>query len=83
MYAVADWMVVVGFVLAGFGVTLRTVILMRSSDALPLSGPPLHGRQLFRAYRTSNPASKLPITMWVSVAAGLVLLIAGLLLEFR
>jgi hypothetical protein len=83
MYAVADWMVVAGFVLAGFGVALRTVILMRSSDALPHNGPPLHGRQLFRAYRASNPASKLPITMWVSIAAGFVLLIAGFLIEFR
>jgi hypothetical protein len=83
MYAIADWMVVAGFVLAGLGVTLRTVILMRSCDALPLNGPPLHGRQLFRAYRASNPASKLPITMWVSIAAGLILLVAGFLLEFR
>jgi CHASE2 domain-containing sensor protein len=83
MSAAADWMVVAGFVLAGLGVILRTVILMRFSDALPVSGAPLHGRQLLRAYRASNPASKLPVLMWATLVVGLVLLVAGLLLEFR
>lgn len=83
MHASADWMVVAGFFLAGLGVTLRTVILMRCSDVISTTGTMLYGRQLLRAYRLSNPRSKLPLAMWVTLSAGLILLVAGLLLEFR
>jgi len=83
MNAAADWLVVVGFFLAGLGVTLRTILLMRSNDAQPPDGSALYGRGLLRPYRENNPKSKLLIAMWSSLALGLVLLIAGFLLEFR
>ena len=82
MNSAADWMVVAGFLLAVTGVALRIVIMMRSSDAGPVTATPLVGRNLVRSYRASHPASKLPAVMWISIAIGLVLLIAGMLLEF-
>jgi len=83
MNGVADWMVVTGFLLAGLGVVLRVVILMRSSDAHPPNDQPRRARDLYRAFRAGNPTSPLPTAMWTSVSAGLVLLIAGFLLELR
>jgi hypothetical protein len=83
MIAAADWLVVVGFFLAGLGLTLRIIVLMRSNDAQPPDGPALYGRQLLRAYRESNPKSKLLTSMWSSLGLGLILLIAGFLLELR
>ena len=83
MFAAADWLVVVGFFLAGLGVTLRIIILMRSSDAQTPDGRAPYGRQLLRAYRENNPKSKLLMAMWSSLGLGLVMLIAGFLLEFR
>jgi uncharacterized protein (DUF2252 family) len=83
MNSTADWMVVVGFVLTLTGITLRVVVMMRSSDLNPATSSPLVGRALVRAYRAAKPSSKLPWVMWLSISAGLVLLIAGMLLEFR
>jgi hypothetical protein len=76
-------MVVAGFLLCVLGVALRVVIMMRSTDAFPANATPLAGSNLVRAYRISKPTGKLPLAMWVSISAGLILLIAGLLLEFR
>jgi len=83
MNSTADWIVVAGFLMAVLGVALRTLIMMRSSDAHPANAPSLTGGDLVRAYRVTNPRSGLPSMMWASLSAGLVLLIAGLLLEFR
>jgi hypothetical protein len=83
MNSAADWIVVAGFLFAVTGVALRIVIMMRSSDANPVAATPLVGRDLVRSYRVARPASKLPLVMWISIAAGSVLLIAGMLLEFR
>jgi hypothetical protein len=83
MTSTADWMVVVGFLLCVLGVTLRVAIMMRSTDALAANTTRLAGRDLVRAYRNSKPKSWLPLAMVLSVSSGLVLLIAGLLLEFR
>ena len=77
----ADWFVVAGFLTALFGIALRIIIMMRASDARPADATPLAGGALLRDYRTSNPRSKLPILMWASIATGLVMLIAGFLLE--
>jgi len=79
----ADWVVVAGFLLAAFGVALRVVIMMRSSDARPAKATPLAGGDLVRAYRVAHPASWLPRVMWASLCTGLVLLVAGFLLELR
>jgi hypothetical protein len=78
-----DWIVTAGFLLAVTGLTLRIVIMMRSSDARPANQTPLVGGNLIRAYRSAHPSSWLPIIMWISVCAGPALLIAGFLLEFR
>ena len=83
MNSTADWMVVAGFLMAITGVALRVVVMMRSSDQHPATAIPPVGKALVRAYHTTNPSSKLPLVMWLSMSAGLVLLIAGLLLEFR
>jgi len=83
MNSAADWIVVAGFLLAVTGLALRIVIMMRASDANPATAPPLAGRDLIRADRASRPTSRLPLVMWASIAAGSILLIAGMLLEFR
>ena len=83
MNARADWMVVAGFLLAAVGVGLRIFMMMRSSDLYPAAAAAKGGRELLRSYRNSFPKSRLPIAMWISLGVGLIMLIAGLLLEFR
>jgi hypothetical protein len=83
MTTTADWLVVAGFLLAAFGVSLRIFMMMRSSDAHPVNAQPRDTRGLMRTYSTSFPKSRLPLVMWISLIVGLVLLIAGLLLELR
>jgi hypothetical protein len=78
----ADWMVVAGFLLAAFGVTLRIIMMMRSSDARAANVPST-GRDLLRSYGATFPKSRLPMVMWVALSTGLVLLISGFLLELR
>ena len=79
----ADWIVVAGFLLAALGMALRTVIMMRSAELPASTANALAGRDLLRAYRVFHPQSRLPWLMWVSLSIGLVLLIAGFLLEWR
>jgi hypothetical protein len=79
----ADWIVVAGFLLAVLGFALRIVIMMRSSDALPANLPAKAGHDLLRNYNTSYPKSHILLFMWTALSLGMVLLIAGLLLEFR
>ena len=61
----ADWMVVAGFLLAAFGVSLRIFMMMRSSDAHPANVAPKTGRDLLRSYGSTFPKSRLPLAMWV------------------
>jgi hypothetical protein len=79
----ADWIVAAGFLLTAFGVALRIFIMMRSSDTRLVNGFPRDSRSLLRAYNTTFPKSRLPLVMRISLYAGVVLLIAGLILEFR
>ncbi len=75
-------MVVVGIVLVLVGVGLRILMMMRASDARsPCTTAP--GRELLRSYSTLFPKSRLPLLMWASLSVGLLLLIAGVLLEPR
>jgi hypothetical protein len=83
MYTKADWLVVLGFLIALFGVALRIILMMRASDARPANATLLPGNALLRDFRTVNPHSKMPLVMWASLSTGLVLLIAGFLLELR
>ena len=78
MSSTADWIVVAGFLMAITGVALRIVVMMRASDQHPANAMPPVGKD-----RAANPSSKLPLVVWLSISAGLVLLIAGMLLEFR
>jgi hypothetical protein len=69
MNSKADWMVVTGFLLAAFGVTLRIIMMMRSSDAHPASPVPKTGRNLLRSYNSTFSRSRLPMTMWLALGA--------------
>lgn len=82
MSTTADWMVVAGFVLTVFGVSLRVLMMMRASDAHP-ANVAARGRDLLRSYGATFPKSRLPLAMWISLSIGLILLVAGLLLELR
>ena len=82
MSSKADWMVVAGFLLAAFGVTLRIIMMMRSSDARAANVPST-GRDLLRSYGATFPKSRLPMAMWAALTIGFVLLISGFLLEMR
>jgi len=79
----ADWRVVAGFVFALVGLVLRMVMMMRSSDAHPAGAAAKGGREMLRSYRDTFPNSRLPVAMWTALSVGLIMLIAGLLLEFR
>ena len=79
----ADWMVVAGFVLAATGVVLRVFMMMRSSDTYPAHVAAKGGRELLRSYSTTFPKSRIPLAMTATLSLGMVLLIAGLLLEMR
>jgi len=83
MSAKADWIVVAGFLLVVLGASLRIFILMRSTDTRPVNGLPRDSRTLMRVYSTAFPNSRLPLAMRISLYLGLVLLIAGVWLEFR
>jgi hypothetical protein len=79
----ADWLVVAGFLLALVGLALRIVMMMRSSDAHLAGVASKGGRELLRSYHVTFPKSRLPLAMWIALSVGLIMLIAGLLLEFR
>jgi hypothetical protein len=78
MATTATWLIVIGFVLLATGVVLRTVVMMRSSDATDPDHRALHGRQLVGQYRRLFPGSPTPlIARWLLVG-GSVTLLAGL-----
>jgi len=79
----ADWFVVVGFLSAAVGVSLRIFMTMRYGDAHPVNGASKNRRDITRAYGSAFPKSWLPLAMRISLYTGVVLLIAGFLLEFR
>ena len=83
MSAKADWIVVAGFLLVVLGASLRIFIMMRSTDTRPVNALLRDSRTLMRAYNTAFPNSRLPLAMPISLYAGVVPLIAGMLLEFR
>lgn len=82
MASTATWLIIVGFVFLVTGVVLRTVIMMRSSDASDPNARPLHGRHLLVQYRSFHPKSAaLLITRWLLIS-GVILLLAGFAAEF-
>jgi uncharacterized membrane protein HdeD (DUF308 family) len=82
MASSATWLMVIGIVLLVTGVVLRTIVMMRSSDASAPEANALHGRELVSQYRRLFPKSLAPlITRWLLIS-GTVLLLAGLSVEF-
>ena len=78
----ANWLIVAGFVLLVLGFTMRTILMMRSSDAVAPGLRVLHGRELLRHYRRSFPRSATPLLTRSILTGGTVLLLAGLAAEF-
>jgi hypothetical protein len=78
---VANWLFVVGFVLLVSGFVMRTIIMMRSSDATAPGAPVLYGRALLRQYRTAFPRSATPLLTRSLLIGGTVSLLAGLATE--
>jgi uncharacterized membrane protein len=82
MATAATWLIIAGILLLIMGVALRTVVMMRSSDATPSGARALHGRQLLQQYRNMFPRSRAPgLALWLALA-GLLLLLSGLAIEF-
>jgi hypothetical protein len=82
MSSSASWLIIVGFVLLMVGVILRTIVMMRSSDATSSGMRALHGRELIVQYRKIFPGNTTPlVTRWFLIS-GTVLLLAGLSVEF-
>jgi hypothetical protein len=77
----ANWLFVIGFVLLVSGFVMRTIMMMRSSDATAPGGPVLHGRALLREYRTAFPRSATPLLTRSLLIGGTALLLAGLATE--
>ena len=67
-----------GWFLLVLGLTLRIVMMMRSSDVSSSENQALHGRQLLRHYRDRFPTSKTPLLTQSALLGGLLLLLAGL-----
>jgi hypothetical protein len=82
MASTATWLIIVGFIFLIIGMILRTVMMMRSSDATAPEARPLHGRELVAQYRRLYPKRSTPlVTRWLLIS-GTVLLLAGLTVEF-
>ena len=82
MALTATWLIITGIVFLAVGVVLRTVMMMRSSDATAADARPLHGRELVAQYRRLYPKRSTPlVTRWLLIS-GTVLLLAGLSVEF-
>ena len=81
MASSATWLIIIGFVFLVVGVVLRTVMMMRSSDATAADARPLHGRELVAQYRRLYPKRSTPlVTRWLLIS-GTVLLLAGIGVE--
>ncbi len=82
MALTATWLIIIGFVLLAAGGVLRTIVMMRSSDAIAPQANTSHGRELVSQYRRLFPKSPaLLVTHWLLIS-GTVLLLAGLSVEF-
>ena len=81
MASTAAWLIVSGFVFLVLGFVLRTVMMMRSSDAAHPTASALHGRELLRQYRRHFPRSPTPLLARWCLIGGTVLLLAGISVE--
>jgi len=81
MTKAATWLVISGFLFLALGLVLRTVLMMRSSDATPVGGRILYGGELVRQYRIRFPASPMPLLARSTLLAGLAALAAGIAID--
>jgi hypothetical protein len=71
------WLIITGILLLVVGIVLRTILMMRSSDATPREARVLHGRELLQQYRQLFPQSSAPRLMQAVLIGGAVLLVTG------
>ena len=82
MEKAATWLVILGFCFLAGGVVLRTILMMRSSDATPVGSCILYGSALVRQYHTRFPASPLCLLARATLLTGLLSLVGGVAMEF-
>ncbi len=82
MAATATWLIIVGFLLLATGFILRTVLMMRASDATTSNMRALHGRELVAQYRRLFPRSSTPLLTRWALIGGTVLLLAGVCVQY-
>ena len=73
----ATWLIIIGFILSVTGIVLRTILMMRSSDATPREASSLHERELVRQYRQMFPHSSASHIMHAVLICGIAMLCAG------
>jgi hypothetical protein len=81
MATTATWFTLAGFILLVLGLVLRTVVMMRSSDATSSAGRVLYGQALLLQYRRLYPQSPLPRLARSLILSGVLVLLAGIGLE--
>ncbi|MGA2903047.1 MAG: hypothetical protein ABSD98_04395 [Candidatus Korobacteraceae bacterium] len=72
------WFTMAGILLLMLGFTLRTILMMRSSDATPREVPVPYGRELLFQYRQLFPHSAAPWVTQSALIGGVLLLLAGI-----
>ena len=78
----ANWLIIAGFVFVVLGFVLRTIMMMRASDATAPQGRLLHGRELVQQYRSAFPHSAALLMTRSILLGGTICLLAGLAIEF-
>ncbi len=78
----ANWLIIAGFVLLVFGFILRTVMMMRASDAPSPEARVLYSRELLQKYRSVFPRSTTPLLTRTVLVGGTLFILAGLAAEF-
>lgn len=81
MTATATWFTITGIILLVLGFVLRTVAMMRASDATSSEGRVLHGQQLLLQHRRIFPKSPLPLLARSMILSGALLLLAAIGVE--
>lgn len=79
----ADWLITLGFFAVMAGILLRTIAMMRASDAGGLRDTGHYGGALVRAYCKYFPRSPLPLIAKLLTAVGMIAAIAGVLTRIR
>ncbi|MGB8885208.1 MAG: hypothetical protein WCC87_00705 [Candidatus Korobacteraceae bacterium] len=81
MATTANWFILTGFIVLVLGFVLRTVVMMRSSDAASPGGRVLYGRALLVHHRQLFPRSSMPLLARSLILSGVLVLLAGIAIE--